>query len=507
MARRRKDDGMLNYLRGHINNSPKISSFVAGLLCSIAHAPIFFTPGLVGFSVLAYVIYTSKSYKEAIMRNIAFGYGYFGYGFCWIAVGISVYIEDFWWMIPIELIGMPLIFCIFTSFASGFAWKYRHNAHYVWLYSIGWIFIEWLTSWIFTGLPWLLVGYSIAWSDVLSQMASICGVIGISFIIFNISSSFYYIWQPGARLIKRDTYYLLCSVVVAYIYGIIRLEMNPTQFLETRVRIVQPSIPQTDKWDPEIFWQNLELHKTLSMMRTPIRPDIVLWSEAAVTAPVQNKFVRKYLNDVAQQSGAILITGAVSESGGKVYTSVDAINSSGKLLFEYHKHHLVPFGEYVPWRNFLPIKKLTVGMEDYSPGDGEKVFAVNNIKIRPLVCYESIFAAETYTKDADLFVNFTNNAWYGDSNGPYQHFYISKFRAIESNIPMIVVANNGISGVIDGAGRIIAKTNIDDIMSLDSYVPQKILHSMNSVNTIGYFLVMSVILLAFATRGFCIKLR
>ena len=496
---------MLN-LRKHINNSPKISAFAAGLICSIAHAPIFFTPGLIGFSILAYVIYTAGSCKEAIKRNIAFGYGYFGYGFCWIAIGISVYIEDFWWMIPIELIGMPLIFCILTSFAAVLAWKYRYDKHYILLYSLAWIFIEWLTTWIFTGLPWLLVGYSVAWSDVLSQIASLCGVIGISFIIFNLSATFYYIWRPNAVLIKQDIYYMICVIAVISIYGVIRLENNPTEFLDTRVRIIQPSIPQREKWDADIFWQNLNLHTKLSEMNTGVKSDIILWSEAAVTAPIQNKMVRKYLNDVAKKTGAILMTGTISEQGGKFYTSVDAIDPSGRLLFEYHKHHLVPFGEYVPWENFLPIKKLTAGMESYSAGDGEKIFTLpNGLKIRPLICYESIFAHESYTAEADFFVNFTNNAWYGDSNGPYQHFYISKFRAIESNIPMIVVANNGVSGVIDAVGRVISKTKINYIMALDATIPKKLFHLSVYRYTLSYFFATFLIFLSFATRSFYTK--
>ena len=194
---------ILKFLRNNISKHHKTSAFLAGVLCSIAHAPLFFTPGLLGFSVLLYLIYTASNVREAIARNFAFGYGYFGCGLYWLAIGITVYIDDFWWMIPICLLGMPLIFCIFTSFAAAFAWKYRNHQHYVLIYSIAWIFIEWLTTWIFTGLPWMLVGYSAGFSDIVSQMASLCGVIGISFILFNISGTFYYIWGAGTSLMKQ----------------------------------------------------------------------------------------------------------------------------------------------------------------------------------------------------------------------------------------------------------------------------------------------------------------
>ena len=477
---------------------PKISAFIAGLLCAISHAPLFFMPGLIGFSALVYLIYTSQNYREAVTRNIAFGYGYFGYGLYWIAIGISVYIDDFWWLIPICIIGMPLIFCILTSFAAAFAWKYRDNIHYVVIYSIAWIFIEWISTWIFTGLPWMLVGYSAGFSDILSQMASLCGVIGISFVLFNISGTFYYIWQSNAILAKKDIYYAISIISIISVFGVIRLENNPTKFSETVVRIVQPSIAQSDKWDREIFWKNLDLHKNASLTKTDIKPDIILWSEAAVTAPIELPIMRNYLNDVAKESGAILITGALSESDGKNYTSANAIDPSGNMLFEYHKQHLVPFGEYVPWKEFLPIKKLTDGIEDYTPGTGERIVSLtlsNNIlKIRPLICYESVFASEVKAEGVDLLLNLTNNAWYGDSPGPYQHFYIGKFRAIESGIPMITVANNGVSGVVDAVGRVISKTKIDDIMVLDGLIPKAIAYGTVYNSRVGYLWVIFMLL-------------
>ena len=490
---------------------PKISAFLGGIGCALAHAPLFFTPGLIGFSVLVYLVYTSKNMREAIGRNFAFGYGYFGYGLYWIAIGITVYIDDFWWMIPICLIGMPLIFCILTSFAAAFSWKYKDNSYYVLIYTIAWIFIEWLTTWIFTGLPWMLVGYSVGFSDVLSQMASLCGVIGISFLLFNMSGTFYYIWASNAKLLKQDLYYVVSILVAMILFGMIRLENNPTKFLDVHARIIQPSIAQSDKWDRESFWKNLDLHKSLSVVNTGVKPDIILWSEAAVTAPVQAPIIRKYLNNIAKISGAILITGAVSESGVNVYTSANAVDPAGHMLFEYHKQHLVPFGEYVPWKEFLPIKKLTDGFQDYTQGTGERVFRVKTknaeLKIRPLICYESVFAREIESEDADLLLNLTNNAWYGDSAGPYQHFYIGKFRAIESGIPMVTAANNGISGVVDPVGRILSHTKINDIVALDCIIPQKISSGTIRGSTASYFFVIFLIVATVMLRRFCAKFQ
>ena len=230
-----------------------------------------------------------------------------------------------------------------------------------------------------------------------------------------------------------------------------------------------------------------------------------------MTVQIQLPMIRQYLNAVAEHTGAVLITGAISEVGSKTYTSVNAIDPDGKMLFEYHKQHLVPFGEYVPFKEFLPIKKLTAGFEDYDAGDGDAILDLSlekgNLKIRPLICYESVFADEVKANAADLLINFTNNAWFGNSSGPYQHFYIGKFRAIENGIPMITVANNGISGVVDAMGRIISKTKINDIVALDCLIPKKVLSNTARDYTMGYLAMVFMIALVMVLRYFCIKLR
>ncbi len=471
----------LNPIRNFINHRHKFSGFIAGILCATAQAPLFCICGLIGFSILVYLIYDATSIQEALKRNIAFSLGYFGYGFYWTAIAISVYIEDFWWMIPIALIGLPLIFCFFTSIITLCVWHFRNHTHYVIIYTILWLFAEWITSWIFTGLPWMLVGYSAGFSDILSQTASIAGVWGLSFILFNINSIFYYIWKKDGVILRKDLIY--CGVVLAIVvlFGMWRLSENPLKFTDIRIRIVQPSITQGQKWDIDLFWKNLDTHSRLSAINTNLKPDIILWSEAAVVAPYQIEPVMQYLSALAKKSDSILITGAISSKNNKHYTALIAFGPKGELLFEYDKIHLVPFGEYIPFRNFIPstIKKLTAGLEDYSPGTTPKIFHLDKIKtnIRPLICYESIFPQEVVTKDADLFVNITNSSWYGNSTAPYHLFYVNKFRAIENGTPFVVSSNSGISGIFDSVGRIIGKTTLNDITTLDTHTPQKIIDS------------------------------
>ena len=154
------------------------------------------------------------------------------------------------------------------------------------------------------------------------------------------------------------------------------------------------------------------------------------------------------------------------------------MDDRGKLQFDYHKTHLVPFGEYIPFSKYLPLQKITHGMVDYTPGKREVLYLESlNLYIQPLVCYESIFSEEVRISNsvADLMVNITNDAWYGKSSGPYQHFEISRMRAIENGLPMIRAGNNGISAIIDPVGRVLKKLDLDQISVIDGLIPLKLL--------------------------------
>lgn len=482
----------LDPIRRRIAAFPKLCSLIGGVLAALSQPPTFYIWALIGFTFLFYIIYTAENLKQALSRNFWFGMGYFGYGFYWSTIAISVFIDEFWWAIPIAFIGLPLIFICFTSLITIPAWKYRNSPHYVLIFSLLWVFIEWLTSWTFTGLPWMLVGYSAGASDILSQFSSISGIFGLSFVLLNIAGTFYYIFGYEKKCQKSDIIYSLIIIALISSYGFWRLESYPIAFTDKRVRIVQPSIPQASKWDGDKFWDHLLEHKWVSRLKTFHKPDIIVWSEAAVMAPYQLRQVRDFLNIVAKENEAILLTGAVSRKENRYYTSMIGISKEAKLLFEYNKKHLVPFGEYVPLQNILPIKKLTPGLEDYSFGTGPDIFEVGSLKIRPLICYESIFPEEIRTQEADLFVNITNSSWYGNSSAPYHLFYVNKFRAIENSTPIIISANSGISGAFDSLGREIAKTSLNDVTALDLLLPQKI-QAFSPYALLGLSLVLLIV--------------
>lgn len=275
----------------------------------------------------------------------------------------------------------------------------------------------------------------------------------------------------------------IISVIIfasIFAFGYDRLQTNQTELSEIKVRIVQPSIPQIDKWDPDIFWDNFSNQIALSQKEGG--PDLIVWSEAALTVPYHYKPVYHGLMSLFTHENQVLISGGVSDNGQngdgyEIYSSMFALSSKGNTLFDYHKSHLVPFGEYMPLAQYLPVKKLTPGILDYTPGNHEIVYlSEQNLYIQPLICYESIFPEEDRisNENADVIINITNDAWYGNSSGPYQHFEISRMRSIENGLPMIRAGNNGISAIIDPLGRVLQKLELNKIDILDGNIPLKL---------------------------------
>ncbi|WP_341763885.1 apolipoprotein N-acyltransferase [Candidatus Tisiphia endosymbiont of Beris chalybata] len=503
--------------------------FAAGSLSGLAFAPIFFIPGLLAIALLCYQVEVANNWQEATIKGFIFGFGHFLTSMYWVSIGVSVYIEEFWWAIPFALFGLPIILAFFIASTCGFAFLAKKYNYYQFIFCVSWVFFEWLRSWLFTGLPWNLLGYALSFSDSLIQVTSLVGIYGLSFFTVYISSSFYAIFSKDYHKLKllldllhnlkiieeflgetksstaayidvreeqrgvsttklpiRLGYargLLLNSLIILLViasYGVFRLYNNPTLFSDVKIRLVQPSIPQTAKWDFAEFWKNLDLHIKLS--EKPGKVDLIIWSEAALVVPYIYEPVKLKILQLLKNKGAILITGGVTENGKidndlEIYTSLYALTPEGEQLFEYHKSHLVPFGEYMPLKKLLPLKKLTPGFLDYTAGDGRLVkIDSHNLTIKPLICYESIFPnfVRTSNEMADLIINVTNDAWYGKSSGPSQHLQISRMRSIENGLPMIRTANNGISAIIDPVGRIVQSLELNEISYIDNLIPIKL---------------------------------
>jgi apolipoprotein N-acyltransferase len=467
--------------------------FTAGLLSAFAFAPTFLVIFLpISFPVLLYSVDMAVNYKRAALYGWIFGFGYFLGGLYWISFALFVFWDQFWFLFPFALLLLPAVMALYISLVA-VCWKFTRftGTPSILAFIVIWLASEILRSYLFTGFPWNLMGHCLCFSTELLQISYRSGVYGLSILALLFSCCLY----PLRYGLKLENLRFLGGVVIiifaSYLYGYSRLQDNPSQFTDVNLRLIQPSISQTEKWRDNQFSENLDRHIELSKMKGLEGIDAVIWPEAALSANY-NKSIAKLLTPAVPKDG-LLITGSISHNYEKLssserknlddnlkfYGTILALDSTGEKQFEYKKHHLVPFGEFVPFKNFLPIKKITPGLVNQTPGElGVKFEGHKNIPpFRPLICYESIFSYETRhgTTKCDWLLNITNDAWYGDSPGPYQHFQISRIRAIENGMPLVRVGNNGITAVIDPLGRIIQRTQLNQITSLDVRLPKKLI--------------------------------
>jgi apolipoprotein N-acyltransferase len=245
--------------------------------------------------------------------------------------------------------------------------------------------------------------------------------------------------------------------------------------------VVQPSIPQSLKWRADQRAAHLRLLVELSVAPGTADPTVIIWPETAVPYLLAAEpRLRQELAPLVPPGG-YLITGAPrvdpQDPEGAIWNALHALDGRGEVVATYDKAHLVPFGEYTPFRGLLGLAKLTVGSRDFSAGPGPVALELPGLPaFSPLICYEVIFpGAVTPAAPAAApgwLLNLTNDAWFGDSSGPYQHFASARIRAVEEGLPLVRAANNGISAVIDSYGRVVDQINLNDRGIIDAELPE-----------------------------------
>jgi apolipoprotein N-acyltransferase len=268
-------------------------------------------------------------------------------------------------------------------------------------------------------------------------------------------------------------------VFIPGIAGAVRLELSPTPDSGVWLRIVQPSIPQTMKWDPAAAEANFRRLLDLSAAPAARRVAAVVWPEAATPFLLERDATRRQEIAAVVPEEGYVIAGALRASPPpgpvtQIWNSIDVLNRDGDIVAHYDKAHLVPFGEYVPMRDALPFKKITAGTIDLSAGPGSRTIALPGLPpFAAAICYEAIFPGTIVDREERpaWILNVTNDAWYGHSSGPFQHLASARTRAVEEGLPMVRVGNNGISAVIDAVGRVRARINLDTIGYADVPLP------------------------------------
>ena len=352
-----------------------------------------------------------------------------------------------------------------------------------------WVSLEYIRgNAIEGGFPWVLLGYSQSSSLSLIQVADITGVYGISFlaVMFNV---FIFISIKG-RILKsrnqklevrsnalspffKEGFVILIVLIIVLGYGLFRINQIDKisyDWKTLKIGIAQGNIDQGRKWDASFRKETVDIYRNLSLTLAKNKVDLLVWPETAVPFYLQSdKDLGPQIFDVPRETNTHLFTGSPAYGLGvgnevKYYNSAFLITPQNEITGRYDKVRLVPFGEYVPFKKYLPfIHKLVVGVGDFTSGNWLKPLEFNGNSFGVLICFESIFPelSRGFVKEgAGFLINITNDAWFGRTSAPYQHFSQSVFRAVENKVFLVRAANTGISGVIDPVGRVKLKSGI-----------------------------------------------
>ncbi len=485
---------------------------LAGIVAALAAPPIYLIFALFfSLPVLVWILdgvnaQSSSMWNRApaaFMTGWAFGFGYFAPNLYWVAEAFLVDADVFSWMIPFVVILFPLGLGIFHGFAVLFASLFwTSGLARVALLASGFTALEWVRGHIFTGFPWATVGYSAGAFEGLEQLAAYGGVYGLTFLVVFAGACPAVLAgddDEAERGVSGRVFGMMAIVLataVAWIAGSARLSGSQPAFVEdVKVRVIQPNIAQNRKWDPkyrtEIFDSLLELSDMATTPEVTGVKDVthVVWPESALPFLLEaNPRAREQIAELLPEN-VTLITGALRRApvgrpgepdDNRARNSVLVINHEGKTVASYDKAHLVPFGEYLPfasWLEPLGLRQMVTLPGSFVPGFGPRTISLQNAPpVSLLVCYEIIFPRAVIDRDKrpGWILNVTNDAWFGESIGPRQHFAQSRMRAIEEGLPVVRVANTGISAVIDPYGRTLKSLPLGRRGVVDSALPKAI---------------------------------
>lgn len=469
-------------------------AFLLGSLLVLAFAPFHFFPivfvSLTGFFWL--IDQEKLQKKTAAILGFSFGFGFFLFGIYWISISLLVEPEKFAWLIPFALTLIPgLLAGYFAGFGVSFVFlkkklKIKFFYQKIILFALLWLFFELLRAFLFSGFPWNLLGYSWLFNQNFAQIGSIFGVYGLSLFAAIIGICPIFFTQKklhfGDKIFLGTSFAFLGFVAIfGYFHQKNQLTItskNSVDQKSLKFLLVQANIAQENRWQEEDRYLNLIEHVRMSHDSNN-KVDGIIWSESSIPFVVnpQSQELIDLLKKAVPEDG-FLISGAIraDEDFRRVWNSIFVFDKNG-IKSSYDKHHLVPFGEYVPFYRFFSfllldevVDKITGGNGGgFSKGESAQTIKLPKFSFSPLVCYEAIFSSEVLDKknEPDIFINLTNDAWFGTSIGPYQHLDIARMRAIEYQKPLLRVAATGISAYIDEFGKVVQKIALDKQEALE----------------------------------------
>ena len=484
-----------------------------GVLAATALPPVHLLPLLIpAFVGLVWLVESSGRLRAAFAAGWWFGFGHFVAGLYWIAFALLIEPEKFAWMIPFAVLGLAAGFAAFPALATLVTAASRlRGVAGVLVLGAAWTALEWVRGWAFTGFPWNLIGTVWAVSDGVIQIAAVVGVHGLSLLTVTVAAMPAAVAGGAGRRGAHAAIGVFVVLGIVWAGGLVRLAGAADQVVTgVRLRLVQANIPQRLKWRPELRRQHVE--RQIHMSTQPpdpasggAPPTHVIWGEAMVPFALAGS--PALLSSIAGATPAkgVTIVGALRTTQDRtrpvrLWNSLYAIDPRGRVAGTYDKFHLLPFGEYVPFRRFLKFAKVTEGRSDFAPGPGLVTLSLPGLPpVGPLICYEVIFPGKVVDRRdrPQWLLNLTNDSWFGRSPGPHQHFAAARLRAVEEGMPLVRVANTGISAVVDAYGRTVARLELGREGVIDADLPAA-LEGITAYGLLGDLMVLVMIVVVAA---------
>ena len=447
-----------------------------GVLAATGQAPLgWWVVSLVALSVFFAVLALTAGARIWALRSWLAGTGYFAASLFWIVEPFLIAPEIHGWMAPFALALMAGGMALFWGLAGGVAaWLAQGRTRLLALVILM-VAAELLRGWVFTGFPWAMVGHGLIGTPLM-QLAALLGAGGLSLLLMMaavlpaLSPAL-----PGRLLGGAAALGLLAA---GWLWGGAQTDLPPDR--DSIARLAQPNVPQAEKWREDLMLDFFNRLLDQTALPADPAPDLVVWPETAVP------FLLEYPGEglwmmadatALQGRDTRLAFGVQRNAGGRFFNSLAVLTADADITHVYDKHHLVPFGEYIPFGEWLMGTRVGglagTALLGYSPGPGPALLDLGALGTAlPLICYEAIFPRHLRTDTRpDWILQVTNDAWFGNLSGPYQHLAQAQLRAVEQGLPVLRAANTGVSAFIDARGNILSSIALNETGTLDMAIP------------------------------------
>ncbi|WP_353181028.1 apolipoprotein N-acyltransferase [Bosea sp. (in: a-proteobacteria)] len=438
----------------------------------------------------------AERFRSAFATGWWWGFGFFVAGLWWLGAAFLVEADKFAWALPLGVVALPACLAVFPALAFGAArlfWPKGAGRILVLAAALG--VSEWLRGHVLTGFPWNAYGMMLSGEVHLAQVASLFGLYGLTLFAVALGAAPATIGTAtGASGRWLPSLLALAALAGFFAYGFWRVPAGPAPLVAgVKLRLMQPNLPQDAKFNgnngAEILERYLELSDRATSPETPGLQAVthLIWPESAFPFLLGRTPQALARIAAALPPDVTLITGAArageplpGEGRPPIYNAIQVVSDTGEIVASYDKVHLVPFGEYLP--PVLGTLIRAAGLSQFvsipggfSAGSAHRPLAVRGLpSAAPLICYEAVFPGAVMPRGPRpaFFLNVTNDGWFGQTSGPYQHFAQARLRSIEEGLPLVRVANTGISGVVDAYGRVVASLPLGTEGVLDAGLPR-----------------------------------